>query len=280
MMRHARHDVLVLSDGDIRVQPDYLRALVAPLGDPQVGLTTCLYRAHAPGGTPALIESLSINTDFLPMAMAAQLIDRFEYAYGASIALRREVLDRIGGFDAIADYLADDYQLGRRVARAGYRLVLVPYVVETILDARTWGDVWRHQLRWARTYRVCRPIGWFFTTTTHATLWGVVALIVTGGDTVGGAAFAGAIAARVLGLAGVLTLLGERDTLRRLWLVPVKDLAGSVVWAAGYFGRRVEWSGQRLRVARDGRITPLAADVAGDLTSQGRDMTPAPPLHP
>ena len=155
MMRHARHDVLVLSDADIRVRPDYLRTLAAPLVDPSVGLTTCLYRGRAMIGVASLIESLFINTDFLPMVMMAQWVQRFRYAYGASTAFRREALAGIGGFDALRDYLADDYVLGNRIADAGWRLLLLPYVVETVLDSRTMRDVWRHQLRWARTYRVC-----------------------------------------------------------------------------------------------------------------------------
>src|SRR5262249_4755765 len=176
MMREARHDVLVLSDADIRVRPDYLRTLVAPLIDPAVGLTTCLYRGRATLGAPSILESLFINTDFTPMVIAAQLLEPFEYAFGASIAVRRRVLDQIGGFPALADYLADDYELGNRVAKAGHRLVLLPHVVDTILDSRTMDDVWRHQVRWARTYRVCRPLSWFLTIVVQASLWGCVSL--------------------------------------------------------------------------------------------------------
>src|SRR5262249_34630493 len=116
MMRHARHDVLVLSDADIRVRPDYLRTLAAPLADPAVGLTTCLYRGRAMLGLPSLVESLFVNTDFLPMVMMAQWVQRFRYAYGASTAFRREALAEIGGFDAPRDHLADDYLLGNRIA--------------------------------------------------------------------------------------------------------------------------------------------------------------------
>jgi len=118
MMWHARHDILVVSDGDIRVRPDYLRAMVGPLvdpaADPAIGLTTCLYRGLGRFGLPTVLESLFINTDFMPMVLAAQLVDRFQYAYGASIAFRREALEAIGGFPALADYLADDYHLGNR----------------------------------------------------------------------------------------------------------------------------------------------------------------------
>src|SRR5207302_7989977 len=117
-----------------------------------------------------------------PNALVAQWVQPFRYAFGASIAIKRAALDRIGGFAPIADYLADDYQLGRRVADAGYRLVLLPYVVETILDSVTLRDVWRHQVRWARTYRVCQPVGWFFSVVTHAKLWGRLAAGRVGGS--------------------------------------------------------------------------------------------------
>lgn len=258
MTRAAKHDVLVLSDADIRVRPDYLRTMVAPLAEPGVALTTCLYRGRGWFGLPSVIESLLINTDFIPMVMMAQWVQRFRYAYGASIAFTREALERIGGFPAIADYLADDYQLGRRIADAGYRLVLLPYVVETILDSTTVRDVWRHQVRWARTYRVCQPVGWFSSIITHTVTWGLLALVATGGAPAGWAALAVALLCRLGSLRGILRLLRERETPRHLWMVPLKDLAFSAVWVASWLGRDVVWSDQRLRVERDGRMVPIA----------------------
>jgi ceramide glucosyltransferase len=257
MMRAARHEILVLSDADIRVRPDYLRTLVAPLADPAVGLTTCLYRGRATLGMPSIVESLFINTDFLPMVMMAQWVQRFRYAYGASMAFRRSALDEIGGFDALRDHLADDYQLGNRLYTAGWRLLLLPYVVETVLDARSLSDVWRHQLRWARTYRVCQPFNWFITLIIHTMLWGVLALLVTGGAPIGWLALALAVATRVGSLRVILGWLGDLDTPRHLWLVPLKDLGYSAVWTASWLGRDVDWSGRRLRVLPDGRIVPL-----------------------
>ena len=259
MMRHARHDVLVLSDADIRVRPDYLRTLVAPLADPAVGLTTCLYRGRAMLGLPSLVESLFINTDFLPMVLMAQWVQRFRYAYGASTAFRREALDGIGGFEALRDYLADDYVLGNRIADTGWRLLLLPYLVETVLDSRTMNDVWRHQLRWARTYRVCQPFGWFVSLVIHTMLWGVAAVFATGGSAVGWLALFAAVTARLGSLRVILGMLGDTATVRDLWLVPLKDLAYSAVWVASWLGRDVVWSGQRLRVLPDGRMIPVDA---------------------
>src|SRR5438067_7434273 len=261
MMPHARHDVLVMSDSDIRVRPDYLRTMVGPLADPAVGLTTCLYRGRGNFGLPSVIESLFINTDFVPNALVAQWVQPFRYAFGASIAVRREALERIGGFAAIADDLADDYQLGRRVADAGYRLVLLPYLVETILDSVTLRDVWRHQVRWARTYRVCQPVGWFCSVVTHATLWGLVAALALGGP-VGWAVLASSLTARLFSLAAIMRLLGEPETTRYLGLVPLKDLVTSAMWLAAFLGRRVVWSGQVFRVRRDARSVPVGGVAA------------------
>jgi len=258
MMRHARHAILVMSDSDVRVRPDYLRAMIAPFADRRVGLTTCLYRGVGRFGLPTVLESLFINTDFIPMVFSAQVVQRFEYALGASIAFRREALDGIGGFPALRDYLADDYHLGNRVAKTGWRLVLLPHVVETVLDSVTLRDVWRHLLRWARTYRVCQPFNWFMTIVTHTVLWGVVAAVVTGGSPAGIAMLIAALVARLGSLAATLAILDERDTLRHLWLVPAKDLFNSFMWAAAFLGHEVEWSGQRLRVRRDGRMEPVA----------------------
>ena len=259
MLRAAKYDVCVLSDADVRVEPDYLRAMVGPLANPAIGLTTSLYRGVGRFGAPSLIESLLINTDSIPMFITAEWVQGLKNAYGASVAFKREALDAIGGFRALVDYLADDYLLGAWIARAGWRLVLLPHVVETVLDSTTVADVWRHQLRWARTYRAQQPIGWFCSIVTHALLWGVLAVAVTGGSALGWTALAATATCRLVALHGIMRLLGERDTPRWLWLVPLKDLASSGVWLVSWLGRRVEWSGQALRIERDGRMVPTEA---------------------
>jgi ceramide glucosyltransferase len=150
MMEHAKHPVLALSDADIRVRPDYLRRNVAPLASPQVGLTTCLYRGRGFFGLPSVVESLLINCDFVPMVLTAQFIGQ-RNALGASLVFKRTALETAGGFARLVDHLADDNMLGQMVKETGATVELVPYVVETILDSTTVADVWRHQLRWART---------------------------------------------------------------------------------------------------------------------------------
>jgi ceramide glucosyltransferase len=259
MMEHAKYDVLALSDADVRVRPDYLRRTIAPLVNPTVGLTTCLYRGRGFFGLPSVIESVLINCDFVPMVLTAQYIGQ-RNALGASLCFKREALDAMGGFPAIADYLADDNLLGQGVKRAGYTVELLPYVVETILDSTTVADVWRHQVRWARTYRVLQPIGWFSSVVTHATTWGTAALLVTGASPVGWAFFASAIAIRLGTLRAIMRMLRERDTPRHLWMVPLKDLGFTAVWLASWLGHDVVWSGQRLRVQRDGKLVAIEGD--------------------
>jgi ceramide glucosyltransferase len=256
LAREARYPVLVINDGDIVVERDYLRA-VAPLLDtpdataPQAGLATCLYRAR--GATfPARWEALGIATDFAPSVLVARAIGVAEFALGSTMALRAADLARIGGFEAVGDYLADDYQLGRRMTELGYRIVLAPAVVETRLSGETWGDIWRHQLRWARTIRVSRPGGYFGYAITNASVWAAVA------------AAAGAwpvalacLAVRIL--AGVVTgvlVLGDGNVARDWFLTPFRDLWGFAVWLAGTVGSTVEWQGKKLKLDRQGRIFP------------------------
>jgi ceramide glucosyltransferase len=270
MIEHAKHGVLALSDADVRVRPDYLRRTVAPLAKPTVGLTTCLYRGRGFFGLPSVIESLLINCDFVPMVLAAQYIGQ-RNALGASLCFKREALDAMGGFARLADYLADDNLLGEGVKRAGWTVELLPYVVETVLDSTTVGDVWRHQVRWARTYRVLQPVGWFSSIITHATTWGTAALVATGASPLGCAFFLSALAARLGTLRAIMRMLRERDTPRHLWMVPAKDLGFTAVWLASWLGRDVVWSGQRLRVQRDGRM----ARVGG-----GPTAAPEPTLRP
>jgi ceramide glucosyltransferase len=269
MMQATRHDVFVLSDADIRVRPDYLRTLVKPLRDPKVGLSTCLYRGIGDFGLPSILESLLINTDFIPMAMVGDWVG-IENAYGASIAFTRQALAAVGGFEAIRDHLADDYLLGNRIAAAGYELAMLTYVVETVLDSTSLGDVWRHQLRWARTYRACQPAGWFASVVTHGTLWGALTVVTTGGAAIGWQALGVVIALRLGTLLAIMRLLRERDTPRHLGLVPVKDLLFSAVWIASWLGRDVIWSGRRYRVEADGRLVPLDGDAVAEAAASHR----------
>jgi ceramide glucosyltransferase len=210
---------------------------------------TCLYRAAADSWA-SRFEALGIATEFAPSVLVARLLGVAEFALGSTMVFRAAALERIGGFAAIANYLADDYQLGRRIAQLGYRIEFAPVVVETDLGAGCWGQVWRHQLRWSRTIRVSRSSGYYGYVVTHATLWALVALGAHQWQA-GLAAIVVRVAAGVWVGAGIL---GDRKVRRDFWLIPLRDLFGFAVWAAGLFGDTVQWRDRQLKLRPDGRI--------------------------
>ena len=176
LARRARYPILLVNDSDIKVPPGYLRDVAALLADPGAGLVTCLYRAAA-DSWPSRAEALGIATEFAPGVLVARLLGVAEFALGSTMAFRAETLQQIGGFETIAQYLADDYQLGRHISQLGYRIRFASPVVETNLGAENWAQVWRHQVRWSRTIRVSRASGYFGYIVTHATVWALLALV-------------------------------------------------------------------------------------------------------
>jgi ceramide glucosyltransferase len=249
LAQHAKYSMWVVNDSDIKVTPDYLRQVVAPLADESVGVVTCPYRAQA-HTLPAAWESLGIATDFMPSTLVAQMLGVREFGFGSTLAFRRADLEKAGGFAAIADYLADDYQLAKRVTGLGKRALLSTYTVETSLGEATWSGIWNHQLRWARTIRVSKGAGYAGLPITHAGVWAVVALTV--------GAWLPALCLLVLrSFSALLTsgfVLRSRLAATFCWLSPVWDLYASCVWGASYAGRRVRWRNCVLSIDRNGRI--------------------------
>jgi len=257
LAREARHSILIVNDADIRVEPDYSMRVTAPLSDPRVGLVTCLYRTEA-STLAGRFEGLGVATDFAPSAMVARMVGVKEFAMGSTLAFRRADLERMGGFEAISAYLADDYQLGARLHGLGLECVLSEVIVDTRLGGG-WRDVWRHQLRWARTIRVSKFGGYLGLPATFATFWAIVAAC---GGRWGIAA--AVLAARMLTatVAGWF-VMRSRDVLRLWFLIPARDLFGVAVWAAALVGRSVVWRGETLRLDAGGRIAAREAVQKG-----------------
>jgi ceramide glucosyltransferase len=248
LAKRARYPLLLVNDSDIRVEPGYLRAVTAPLANPKIGLVTCLYRARAEGWA-SRSEALGIATEFAPSVMVARLLGQAEFALGSTMAFRASELRATGGFEAIREYIADDYQLGRRIHEMGYRIEFAPVVVETDLGDESWGQTWRHQVRWARTIRFSRPGGYFGYAVTHATIWALVAFAA--GEWQAGVA---ALGLRMAAGAMSAAVLKDRRVRRDLWLIPLRDLFGFAVWLAGAFGSTVHWRDRKLRLGPDGKI--------------------------
>jgi ceramide glucosyltransferase len=250
LAREAAYDVMVVNDGDILVEPDYLARVVSMLSDDDVGLVTCLYRGRG-ASIAAKAEALGIATEFAPGVLVARLLSSGGFALGSTMAFRRRELDSIGGFGAIREYLADDYQLGARVSALGKRVAMADTVVETSLGAGSWSDVWKHQIRWSRTIRVSRPAGYFGYLVTQATFWCILAAACGYWRL----ALAG-LAVRIAAAAFAMRAL-DAGNAAQLPLVPLRDLFGFAVWCAGLGGNRVEWRGSRFRLLADGRMTVM-----------------------
>ena len=258
LARRARHGVFLINDADIAVAPGYFRAVTSELAGPGVGLVTCLFRARPAPGMASLLKALWVSAEFQGLVLAAEGLQGARFALGATMALRRADLDSLGGFASLRPFLADDYQLGSRLAKAGKRIVLAGSVVETALPAGSWRGVARHWLRWSRTVRVSRPWGHAGLLLTHGTVWSLAAMAWAGDQA---AAVAAAVVCLSLrGAAAWSTGWGavRSKTVRRRggWIF-VADLAAFGLWCASFLGNRVEWAGRRFRLDRRGRMRPL-----------------------
>ena len=258
--RLARHDLIVVSDADVRVPPDFLANVVEPLENPAVGLVNCFYRLANPTTLAMRWEAMAANADFWSQVLQARSLKPLDFALGAVMTLRRQCLREIGGFEALVDVLADDYQLGNRIARRGFVIALCPVVVECWSGPMGWAAAWKHQLRWARTIRVCQPAPYFFSILSNPTLWPL--------------AWAAACPSRLsfwFGAACLLARLAMASNLQRLlaanpsggegkryrvggWLAPIKDLLQVAIWLRAFMGNRIEWRGERMRLRPDGTL--------------------------
>jgi len=259
MLRAAQHGLLIVSDSDVRVPPDYVRRVVAPLDDPQVGMVTCLYRGVPNESLGSKLESIGISTDFVAGVLVARTIEGVRFGLGSTLVSRRNELETIGGFEALVHYLADDYQLGKRIADRGLEVRLSDVVVDTYLPAYTLRGFFEHQLRWARAVRDSRRGGYLGLPLTFGLMWAVMAVVFSKG-----ALWAWAL----LGITGVLrvslgmvvgrTVLGDRQVIRLLPLIPLRDLAAVFVWVGSLFGNEISWRGQTFRV-RNGKLERLGS---------------------
>jgi ceramide glucosyltransferase len=255
MMPLARHDYLVISDSDMRVERDYLARVVPPLLDPVVGIVTCPYRGNPRSGLWSLLGSMFIDDWFMPSVRVAAMFGSRAFAFGATIALRRQVLADIGGFASIANQLADDYRLGELTRDLGLRTVLSDVVVETCVDERSLGKLVRHELRWLRTIRAVRPTGYSLSFITFGVPVAAIGCLLAGGGRPALALLAVTVAARVI----LHFMVRRPDSALALHLLalPLRDALSLSLWGWGFVTRRVHWRDDRLRVTSDGSAHPV-----------------------
>src|SRR6266404_8775501 len=260
MLPAARYELLLVNDSDIRVPADYLRKVITPLADASVGLMTCLYRGVAsPIARPTLgsrLEALGINTDFVPGVLSARFIENgLHFGLGSTLAFHRRELEAIGGFEALLDYLADDYEFGRRIASTGKRVELSAATVVTFLPAYTLGQFFRHQLRWSRTIRDARRWGYAGLLFTFGLPWALATLLAARGGEWAWALLAMTFAVRMaVGSVAAIVVLNDDQFFRYILLLPLRDLIAPFVWAASFMGNRIHWRGDVFEL-KDGRLS-------------------------
>ena len=260
MVREARHEYLMVNDSDIRVEPDYLRRVLAPLADPKVGLVTCLYCGIANATLGARLESLGISTDFCAGVLVAQTVENgIRFGLGSTLAFRRRDLQAIGGFEALVDYLADDYQIGSRIATLGLKVKLSDVVVDTFLPRYTLRGFFDHQLRWARTVRDSRFWGYVGLGLTFGLPWAALALIFSRGAAWAWALLACTAAIRlVVAIVVGKSVLQDRQVVRSLALIPVRDVLALLVWIVSFAGHRIVWRGDHFSL-ENGKLKRISS---------------------
>ena len=260
MLPSARHELLLVNDSDIRVPSDYLRKVITPLADASVGLVTCLYRAVAGPTLGSRLEALGISTDFVPGVLSARFLEKgLHFGLGSTLAFCRSDLEAIGGFEALLDYLADDYELGRRIAATGKRIELSAAIVETFLPAYTLRQFFRHQLRWSRTIRDARRWGYTGLLFTFGLPWALLTLLAAHGAAWAWLLFTVTFGSRLgVGFAAARVVLNDRrifrsELFRDIFLLPLRDLIAPLVWIASFAGNRIHWRGDSF-VLKGGKL--------------------------
>jgi len=260
LAQHARHEFLLVNDSDITVSPHYLERVMVHFAPPPVqsqaqppkpvGLVTALYRGRAHGTLGSRLESLGIATDFMPSVLVARIIEGgLRYGLGSTLAVSREALQKIGGFEALVDHLADDYELGERIHNSGYRVALSSDIVETSIPAYRWSDFCDHQLRWLRTVRDARPGGYAGLVFTHGFTLATVNLIASGLSPISFWILSMSFFLRLsLAMTVGAGVLGDHQVLANLWLLPLRDLVATALWIAGFAGNTIIWRGERFTV--------------------------------
>jgi ceramide glucosyltransferase len=252
---HAKHDAIILSDSDIRVSPHYVQDVMASLQEPGTGLVTCLYRGHAIAGFWSRMAAAAVDQHFLPSVLVGVGLGLAHPCFGSTIAVRRTVLEQIGGFEAFADTLADDYAMGDAVRRTGLKVAIAPITVGHIFSERSLRELLAHELRWAKTIRLVDPFGYAGSFITHPLPFALAALPLSGFSAIAWMILVGTLACRLFIPIQVQKLPG--GGLSPIWLSPLRDLLSFAIFLASFLPGTVDWRGRRYSVDSDGTVTPI-----------------------
>lgn len=257
-INRAEHNILVMSDSDMRVGPSYLREVVSTFLREKAGIVTCLYRGVNIHNIPSALEALTIQADFIPNVLLDHRLEGISYGFGATLCTSKEILSSVNDFESLRQYLADDYQIANRIHKQGYRVVLCPYLIDHVSAMKRFKNYFLHQLRWAITQRVSRPVGYIASFITHGVSLSLLLLVLEGGSWEATAIFAVVLGVRYSSLAYLNhSIVSNREIVRYFWLVPVKDVTQTVIWLVSLFSSTVRWRNRRFRVLKNGKMIEL-----------------------
>lgn len=276
-LAHARHDILVISDSDIQLRPDYLKTIVAPLADPQVGYVCTLYKAIGGGTWFEKMELLTINAELTPNMTFALVTGASKFCLGASTAVRRSMLDAIGGLESLADYLVEDYEMGRRIWSRGKTPVVLPYLVDTVIDLKTPSAWWNHLVYWDQNNRAARAGALFSTIIIRPVPFACLYALSTLGSPFGLAVLGATIAVRLATASAVMRWgLNDVEGARSVLLVPCRDLAALASWFLAFTKRTTIWRDSEFILTRDGRLIGQEhAACDGSLSQETTSASPS-----
>jgi ceramide glucosyltransferase len=256
MARSAIYGHLIVNDSDIRVPTDYLRCVLAPFADSNIGMVTCLYRGVGAETLGSRLESIGTSTDFCPAVLAARQLQGVRFGLGSTMAFSRHALDAIGGFEPLLDYLADDYELGARIAQAGFQVRVSEVVVDHFLPDYTMREFLDHQLRWARTIRDSRRWGYAGLVITFPLVWAILAVLLSVGAAWSWVLLAITVSMRAaVAWVGGKTILQDAQLQRDFWLIPLRDVLALLIWLASFSGHKILWRGIKFEL-KDGKLRP------------------------
>ncbi|KHE91236.1 MAG: bacteriohopanetetrol glucosamine biosynthesis glycosyltransferase HpnI [Candidatus Scalindua rubra] len=265
MYKKAKYDIILTNDCDTRVNGNYLKKIVSPFRDKSVGLVTCAYRENVLNNIVSRLESIFINHDFLPSIMLARKFEELSYAFGVTIATRRGIMDKIGGFAELADYLAEDFHLGKKVFEAGHKLFLSDYIVDVISEKMGFTDYFKHQLRWSKTIKACRPMGYFFSAFFK---YGIVSSLVyllicfcfptgtSSAQALSVTLFITFLSVRIIS-ASIISYKFTKDRKIMLLLLPISDIISFIIWCTSFLGNKITWRGSRFLLKKGGMIEEI-----------------------
>lgn len=272
MAERAENNILVTSDSDVYVAPSYLREVVPPMLDPKTGMLTCVYRGKNTGGFWSAVHAIGMSVEMTAGVVTANLLEGMKFGLGPTIVVRRDALEKIGGYTVLGDYFANDFVIGNLIEKNGYRVVLSRHIIDHVVSPLTFSRVWEHEVRWAKSTRWSRPWGHLGSGLIYAMPFGILGLIAAvflGHIWLGVGLLAAAIANRVIDSWVIGWGITRDPAARSLWLYPLRDLLGFFVWVASYLGKRAVWRNVPYDLTSDGRIV-----LRGNQPQQPQSQTP------